>query len=74
MCDMPVRCFSCGKVISPKYDVYKALCDKGMEKGDALTTVGLSRYCCRVMVLSHVELVDQQLEYCGRKVGRASND
>ena len=30
---------------------------------DAMDTLGLKRYCCRRMVLTHVDLIEQLLQY-----------
>jgi len=30
---------------------------------DALTELGLKRYCCRRMVLTHVDLIEKLLQY-----------
>jgi DNA-directed RNA polymerase subunit N len=58
---IPVRCFTCGKVIANKWQRYKSHLEDGMTKEKALDTVGLTRYCCRRMFLGHVELTDQLL-------------
>ncbi|ORY87939.1 DNA-directed RNA polymerase, subunit N/Rpb10 [Protomyces lactucae-debilis] len=60
---IPVRCFSCGKVVGDKWDAYLKLLEDGREEGDALTTLGLKRYCCRRMVLTHVDLIEKILHY-----------
>lgn len=60
---IPVRCFSCGKVIGDKWNAYLALLLGGMEEGPALTELGLKRYCCRRMVLTHVDLIEKLLQY-----------
>lgn len=60
---IPVRCFSCGKVIGDKWDAYIALLLSGKEEGEALTDLGLQRYCCRRMVLTHVDLIEKLLHY-----------
>jgi DNA-directed RNA polymerase subunit N len=52
--EFPVRCFSCGAVIGHLYEEYK----KGLETGNAeqvLNNMGIERYCCRRMFVSHVE-------------------
>ena len=59
---IPVRCFTCNKVIGNKWDPYCKLCESMPEK-DALDKLGLTRYCCRRMLLSHVNVIDQLLEY-----------
>lgn len=58
-----MRCFSCGKVIGDKWDAYIALLVQGKEEGVALTELGLQRYCCRRMVLTHVDLIEKLLHY-----------
>ncbi len=59
---IPVRCFTCGKVISSVWDEYK----KRTESEDpmkVLDDLGIERYCCRRMLLTHVELVDLLAPY-----------
>ncbi|KAF8331516.1 8 kDa subunit-domain-containing protein, partial [Cantharellus anzutake] len=60
---IPVRCFSCGKVVGDKWDEYLRLLENGVSEGDALTELGLRRYCCRRMVLTHVDLIEKLLQY-----------
>jgi DNA-directed RNA polymerase subunit N len=55
--EFPVRCFSCGAVIGHLYEEYK----KGLETEGAeqvLNKMGIERYCCRRMFVSHVEGMD----------------
>ena len=61
---IPVRCFTCGKVIGNKYDKYLDMLNKeGYGEGDALDALELRRYCCRRMVLTHVDLIEKLLNY-----------
>lgn len=60
---IPVRCFTCGKVIGDKWEQYLGLLHSEYTEGDALDALGLKRYCCRRMVLSHVDLIDKMLKY-----------
>ncbi|MDY6931554.1 MAG: DNA-directed RNA polymerase subunit N [Halobacteriota archaeon] len=59
---IPVRCFTCGKVISNVYEEYKERV-KDEDPKTVLDDLGLERYCCRRMVLTHVELVDALAPY-----------
>lgn len=60
---IPVRCFTCGKVVGSLYEDYKARVAKGESPGRALDELGLRRYCCRRMLLTHVEVVDTLNKY-----------
>jgi DNA-directed RNA polymerase subunit N (RpoN/RPB10) len=60
---IPIRCFTCGKVIADKWLRYKSYLESGMKNDIALDNVGLTRYCCRRMFLGHVETIDQQILY-----------
>jgi len=35
----------------------------GLKPGQALNELGLKRYCCRRMILTHVDLIDKLLAY-----------
>lgn len=60
---IPVRCFSCGKVIGDKWKPYVERVSKGESPKDVLDDLGLERYCCRRMIISHVEIIDELLAY-----------
>ena len=60
---IPIRCYSCGKIIGDKWNKYQTLLQKGVSSDEALTELGLRRYCCRRMILSHVNLIDKLLLY-----------
>ena len=61
---IPIRCFSCGKVVGDKWETYlEYLQDDTMTEGDALDKLKLRRYCCRRMVLTHVDLIEKFLRY-----------
>ncbi|KHN74698.1 DNA-directed RNA polymerases I, II, and III subunit RPABC5 [Toxocara canis] len=60
---IPVRCFTCGKVIGNKWDAYLGLLQSEYSEGDALDALNLRRYCCRRMLLSHVDLIEKLLNY-----------
>ncbi|KAF7510982.1 DNA-directed RNA polymerase II subunit L [Endocarpon pusillum] len=60
---IPVRCFSCGKVIADLWERYMALLDDGVGDGDAMDKLGCKRYCCRRMLMTHVDLIEKLLAY-----------
>ncbi|GIY48553.1 DNA-directed RNA polymerases I, II, and III subunit RPABC5 [Caerostris darwini] len=60
---IPIRCFTCGKVIGNKWEAYLGLLQSEYTEGDALDSLGLKRYCCRRMLLGHVDLIEKLLNY-----------
>jgi DNA-directed RNA polymerase I, II, and III subunit RPABC5 len=66
---IPVRCFTCNKVIGSLWDPYKKLLKDFKNEGNtlaekkALDTLGLKRYCCRRMLLCHVDVFEHLLNY-----------
>jgi DNA-directed RNA polymerase subunit N len=55
---IPVRCFTCGKVISPVFEEFKRRKEAGEDPKQILDDLGLTRYCCRRMLLTHKEIID----------------
>jgi len=64
---IPVRCFSCGKLVGDKWEPYSKRVAAGEHPKEVLDDIGVERYCCRRMLLSHVELIDDILEFHGNK-------
>jgi DNA-directed RNA polymerase I, II, and III subunit RPABC5 len=60
---IPVRCFTCGKVIGNKWRKYLELLEEQKEMADIFKELGLNRYCCRRMIISHVDLIEKLLKY-----------
>ena len=79
---IPIRCFTCNKVVGDKWEPYvekiqQAFLDEDISKdkkkkfiglkdldkktieGKILDEMGISRYCCRRMLLSHVDLCER---------------
>jgi len=60
----PVRCFTCGKVIASKWNQYLVLLQQqDFTEGEVLTKLGFNRICCRRMLLTHCDKMDQLLTY-----------
>lgn len=59
---IPVRCFSCNKVIGDKFEFFTKEKDKETNKKSnkkLLDDLGLNRYCCRRHMISTVDLMDK---------------
>ena len=60
---VPVRCFSCGKVLGESYEEFENRVEKGEDAKKVLDDLGVTRYCCRRVLFSHAELVDDIMKY-----------
>ena len=60
---VPVRCFTCGKVIGDSYEAYVQRIEMGEEPKEILDSLGIERYCCRKMLISHADLIDEVMAY-----------
>lgn len=79
---IPVRCFTCNKLIADKYDYYiqkvyekklalkqdttkSSVLDisstdiKKTPEGEVMDELGLIRYCCRKVLMTHIELINE---------------
>jgi len=66
---IPVRCFTCGKVVGNKWEKYQELLETNeYDKNEILNILDLKRYCCRRMILTHVELIEKLLNYSIEKI------
>ncbi len=69
---IPVRCFSCGRVIASDYKEFKEKISEMTAGGKkptqdmivkTLDDLHVDRYCCRRMILSHTDLIDEVLPF-----------
>lgn len=67
---IPVRCFTCGKVLADKWEYYKKQIQEIEQKKihnnfdntqtkEVLDKLNLHKYCCRRVFLGHVDLIDE---------------
>lgn len=59
---IPIRCFSCARLIADKWEKYQVLIKEGHTEAQALDEIGLTRYCCRRMFLTHVDINQEKPE------------
>ena len=64
---IPIRCFSCGQVVADKWEEFNDRVKNRKEDPAAvLAELKVERYCCRRMLISNVDLIDEIIAY-GRK-------
>ncbi len=56
---IPVRCFSCGFPVAAFYEEFRKKVLEGKSPGEAMNELGIKRYCCRRMLLSQVDVIDE---------------
>ena len=54
---IPVRCFSCGKVIGHLCEDFRKRVKAGQDPKKVLDSLGVERYCCRAMLLGQIDLI-----------------
>ena len=60
---IPVRCFTCGKLLADKYDDFQNKIKAGEDPDKVLDSLGAERYCCRRMLLTTVETIQQVIPF-----------
>lgn len=56
---VPVRCFSCGKPVGQYWQKLRKLVDEdGKSLKEALDFLEIKKFCCRGVLMSHVESID----------------
>ena len=60
---IPVRCFTCGNLISDKFEDYQTKLKAGEDPEKVLNDLQINRYCCRRMLLTTVETIQQVIPF-----------
>lgn len=55
---IPIRCFTCNKVVANKWNEYNELRSQNMELSEIFDKLGLKRYCCKRMLLTNIDLTE----------------
>ena len=60
---VPVRCFTCGNLVADKYEEYQTKVKSGESPAKVLDSLGIEIYCCRRMLLTTVETIQQVIPF-----------
>ena len=60
---IPIRCMSCGKVVAQLWEPFQKRIQAGEDPKKVLDDLGLKRYCCRSLFLTHTDTYKQVAKY-----------
>lgn len=60
---IPVRCPSCGKPVGHLWEEFKKRTENGEDSKEVLDDLGLERYCCRSLFLTHTDLIQKAAKF-----------
>ena len=62
---IPVRCFTCGNLIADRFEEYKEKSQQSASQApeQILDSLGIERYCCRRMLITTVETIQQVIPF-----------
>ena len=58
---IPIRCYTCNKLIANKYVEYKELIEEGKISPQEILEkkLNLHKYCCKRMLVYHADLINE---------------
>lgn len=61
---IPIRCISCGKPVAHLWEEFKERTEEKDENPkEVLDDLGLERYCCRSLFLTHSDLIGKAAKF-----------
>jgi DNA-directed RNA polymerase subunit N len=60
---IPIRCFSCGRPVGHLWEEYQNRVKKGEDMKKVLDDLGAKSFCCRAMLMGHVDLIDTAMHF-----------
>lgn len=60
---IPVRCFTCGKVIGNLEGRMETLKEEGYDMNQICEKLDVKRYCCKRILLSYIDLTEDLMMY-----------
>jgi len=70
---IPIRCFTCGAVVGDKWEDFARAVEEGENPREVLDKLRIKRYCCRRMIMSHVDMLEEILRFYEASNGRKEN-
>ncbi|MDI6826754.1 MAG: DNA-directed RNA polymerase subunit N [Candidatus Aenigmarchaeota archaeon] len=60
---IPIRCYSCGKVLGHLWEDFQRRIEAGEDSKEVLDDLGLERYCCRALFLGNVDMIKKVSQF-----------
>ncbi|MFC2142907.1 DNA-directed RNA polymerase subunit N [Candidatus Aenigmatarchaeota archaeon] len=60
---IPIRCMTCGKPLAGLWEKFKERRTKGEDTKKILDSLGLDRYCCRALFLTHKDVFPETTKF-----------
>ncbi len=60
---VPIRCFTCGKPLAGLWEKYKQRVENGEDPAVVLDSLGIKRYCCRTLFLTHKDIIHRVAKF-----------
>ena len=58
-----MRCITCGKPVGGLWETYKQRIVNGEQTAKVLDDLGLERYCCRALFLTHQDVLSNVAKF-----------